>query len=430
MTIRSTRRRFIAASSLAALLAGGKIAAAKPAANRSGVTTARPDAEVEGVFFYGQSNAGAGGHAKPVLTQPVFPDVVSSFRGAQQSYGGQTLDPQRLQGTGAVADHPKYPPFPATAMAYALAADTKRSLGHRFFMHTVWYGGQPLTAFLQGGGAWSNLMSAARRMRETLAENGSRGRIAALVLIQGEAGPPGHSAYRDVLNLLLDQTLPALKAQTGQDEPPVAIILQTNASNVQATTAREVALAQWDVARARPHDAVLAGPMYQFPLDDAVHQSTIGRMMLGDLLALVYEARVRRGEPFEPLHPLKAVRDGDLIRVAFKRPAGSLPLRWDDAWAPRTPNYGFVVRGGEGAAAIDSIAISGDSEIAIRLARPYSDRSLIVRYAMEQPFENGWAPGRGQLIAPTERRSAFAGMHFGAPEFVSHYCIRFEMPVQ
>ncbi|WP_342362802.1 hypothetical protein [Terrarubrum flagellatum] len=423
------QRRYFIATSLAALLAKSAFAFTPPRAVRGGATAVKSRTQVDGILFYGQSNAGAGGSAKAVLTAPVFPDTTFAFRGAQQTYGATLVDVKRLQGLGQVQDRDAYAPFPATAMAYALGRNNS-SLGRRHFMHTVWYGGQPLAAFQKGSAAWLDLVAVARRMREALLDEAMDARIAALVLIQGESGPPGREVYARALTKLLDETLPELRNQTGQAAPPLAILLQTNASNIQQASAKDVALAQWDVARARSHDTTLAGPMYQFPLNDAVHQSAIGRMMLGDLLALAYQARVERGETFEPLHPTSARLDSNVIRIAFKRPAESQPLQWDRSWMPAVPNFGFSVNGPNGAVEIASVEITGPSDIAIHLAGKNDSRILTVRYAMEQPPEKGWAPGRGQLMAPTARRSAFADLKAGAPEFISHYCIRFEITAQ
>lgn len=381
---------------------------------------------VDAILFYGQSNAGAGGHARSILTSPVFSDRIFTFRTTQQSYGTKFLDPARLEGIGALHDDLKSAPYPATAMAYALGDQTS---AHAYFMHTVWYGGQPLTSFLRGTTSWADLLAVAQRLGQVLAAKMLRGRIAALVLIQGEAGPPGRENYARLLQALLDQLLPSLKAQTGQSRPPVCMLLQTNASNAYPTSAVGVPLAQWDVARARPEDTVLVGPMYQFPLGDAVHQSAEGRMMLGDLLALVFEMRVLCDQPFEPLHPIVARLTDDAVVVSFRRPTGSLALQWDDAWVKPVPNCGFQVRCNTGPVSIAAVEITDQSEVTIRLAPNGSRQGLVVSYAMDQPHQDGWAPGRGQLIAPTKRRSAFATLAVRIPDTVSHYAIRFELPV-
>ena len=383
---------------------------------------------VEAILFYGQSNAGAGGDARSIFTTPIFPDRIVSFQTSRQIYGTQRVDPARLQGIGSLYDDPKSAPYPATAMAYALGHE--RHSNTVYFMHTVWYGGQPLTSFLRGSTSWSDLLSVAHRMRQVLSKRRLRGRVAALVLIQGESGPPGREIYAQVLHDFLDQILPDLEAQTDQDRSPVAILLQTNASNVQSATALGVALAQWDVARARSQDTVLAGPMYQFPLSDAVHQSAAGRMMLGDLLALVFEYCITRDQVFEPLHPVVARRVKDKVVISFKCPPDSLPLQWDHTWLTAVPNYGFQVKDLAGPVSIVSVQITGASEVTIRLPPDVLQHDLIVSYAMGQPPTKGWAPARGQLTAPSNRRSAFAGLDAGIPDTVTHYAIRFELPVR
>jgi hypothetical protein len=120
---------------------------------------------VDAILFYGQSNAGAGGDARAILTSPVFPDNILTFRTAQQIYGTELVDPVHLDGIGKLHDDLKSPPYPATAMAYALGHSIAPASGKRYFMHTVWYGGQPLTAFLRGTTPWADLMTVARRMR-------------------------------------------------------------------------------------------------------------------------------------------------------------------------------------------------------------------------------------------------------------------------
>jgi hypothetical protein len=384
---------------------------------------------VDGVLFYGQSNAGAGGHERPFLTDPVFPDRLLTFRTARQIYGTKLVDPISLDGIGAVHDDPKFPAYPATAMAYALAASESPRSGNRYFMHTVWYGGQPLTAFLRSTIPWTDLMTVARRARDVLEIRSMRAHIAALVLIQGESGPPGRKRYARLLTEFLDTALPNLEAQTGQNRSCLCIMLQTNASNSQSESAVGVPLAQWDVARARPEDTVLAGPMYQFPLGDAVHQSTDGRMMLGDLLALVYEIRIVRKQRFQPLHPVSVRRADDTVVISFKRPQDSCDLEWDESFVPPVPSYGFSIRSDSDTIAISGVKITGPSEVTIRLAPDGPTRNLVVSYAMDQPRVEGWAPGRGQLIAPTKRRSAFADLGRRTPATIAHYALRFELPV-
>ena len=398
---------------------------ASPSAIADAVAQSRPP--IDAVFFYGQSNAGAGGHAAPILTQPVSQKTMFSFEGAQQTYASHPVDGKRLRGMGAVRDDLRYAPFPATAMAYAIS---RRTAGPAHFMHTVWRGGEPLASFLRGSVAWDDLMIAAERMRAATEARGYVPRIAALVLIQGESGPAARESYANMLDALLTDALPALQIKTRQAKPPIAIVLQTNASAAAPQLALETPLAQWDVARRRPNEVALAGPMYQFPLSDGVHQSAVGRMMLGDLLALVLEScRQQKKVWFEPLHPLWARRSDNVIRIGFKLPEKAASLAFDDDWTPAAPDFGFSLDAGGRPIPIQSVALANRSELHIKLAETPRAQQLRVSYAMGQAEKPGWTGGRGQLTAPTSVASAFADMGLGIPPTISHYCIRFRMSV-
>jgi hypothetical protein len=142
-------------------------------------------------------------------------------------------------------------------MANALSNNRTFTPEQAYFLYTVWYGGANLTSFLRDTTCWSDLMTAARRLPVVLSEKGLRARVSALVLIQGEFGPAGRDHYACILSGFIDDVLEELKVQTGQERSPIAMLVQTNASNLQSATAVGVALAQWDVARSRPNDTVL-----------------------------------------------------------------------------------------------------------------------------------------------------------------------------
>ena len=253
-----------------------------------------------------------------------------------------------------------------------------------------------------------------------------RGRVRALVVVQGEAGPPGRDVYSQLLRSFLDETIADIKTAAKQADPPIAILLQTNESNVQGRTAKDVALAQWDVVRSRTDGTVLAGPMYQLPLIDSVHQSAEGRMMIGDLLAHVFRV-VDRGDAFEPLHPTSAKISGKSVVIAFKRPHASLPLTFDESWVPHSLNFGFELLSDQGP--VEIAEITGPSEVTLRFTQE-RDEPITVRYAMAKSPADGWTSSRGQLMAPTMERSAFADFKVKVPEFIAHYAIRFEMRIE
>jgi hypothetical protein len=380
------------------------------------------------ILFYGQSNAGGGGIGKAVLVDPVFPKKILTFGTSCQISGRVPIDPARLVGTGDLRDHPDYAPFPATAMAHALGhylVDGPRT----YFMHTTWYGSQPLTSFLPGTAAWSNLSCVTQRARDVLSEKAIRSRVAALVLIQGEAGPAGRDKYANVLREFIESVVNKFGAQIDQEVPPKVILLQTNESNLISPSPLGVALAQWDVARNRSSNFALAGPMYQFPISDNVHQSAEGRMMLGDLLAYVYRTFVERDQMFQPLHPAEARLVGSsTVVISFKRPTGSRPLQWDRNWIAPVPNFGFELSDANGPTELMEVQLTGDSEVTIKSLRKLAG-SAMLRYAFRQSRAVGWAPCRGQLVAPTTEQSAFSMYGYNLPKTIDHYSVRFEICV-
>jgi hypothetical protein len=288
--------------------------------------------------------------------------------------------------------------------------------------------GQPLSAFSKDTGPWQNLLTSLQASRLALDKAGFDSVLRALVFIQGEAGPYGRAVYRQALETLLDDLLPALKKEAAQTISPVVILVQTNKGSNSTIGSSNVEVAQWDVARGRP-DCIMAGPSYQAPLIDNIHQSLIGRMVTGDLIALVYDLHIRRNLDFVPLHPASATRDGRFIRLAMNLPPEGQALQWDKDWVPASENYGFVYTDTDNSNAIDSVEIVGPAEILITLRDEPRGKSQTISYAQGQSNVEGWGSARGQLISPTTQNSYYHGLGHPVPAFISHYCIRFAIGV-
>ena len=391
-------------------------------------TEAKPT--VETILFYGQSNAGAGGLESGTLTEPLHEDTLLTFATRRQLYGTEEAKANALGGIGPAFDAPNYPPLQATSMGVALAGKQSgtEDSQHRYFVFTVWFGAQPLSAFVRDTGPWRNLMTAVRRSGSELLKLGCRNAIKALVFVQGEAGPGGRDTYAAALDHLLDDLLPALRLEAGQPETPVAIIVQTNKGSQDRRSPTLVELAQWDVARTRA-DTVLAGPAYHAPVVDNIHQSIVGRLVLGDLLALVYDFRITRGLDFAPLHPLSARRDGRVITIEFQRPPEGEALAWDTAWVAPSKNFGFAYDSPNELSTIERVELAGPSSVVITLTPESTGSAGRISYAQGQELVEGWASGRGQLMSPTSTPSRFHGLGYFVPPFVSHYCIRFSLEV-
>ncbi len=203
---------------------------------------------VQGILFYGQSNAGAGGDAVPLLLKPA-PANIMSFAGRRQFSGKALLDTSLLPAFGPIGDVTPYPPLPATAMGDALAALTADVRPKPwFFFNTVWYGSQPITSFLPDATSWTDLLGVARRMAQLVRAADGVPMVSAVVFIQGESGPSDRAPYREKLTELLSDLGPALCEQTGQKYKPLVLLTQTNTGAIATRTTSEVDLAQWDVA--------------------------------------------------------------------------------------------------------------------------------------------------------------------------------------
>ncbi len=378
------------------------------------------------ILFYGQSNAGAGGTGPALLLAPAFPGRLLTFATTSQVYSTRLVGSDALRGTAPLRDHPRYAPFPATAMGHSLAA---RWPERRFFLQTTWVGSQQLPTFLAGTLAWQNLHNAAAAQKVAVAGKGLESRISAVVLIQGESGPVGHAPYAQMLRGLAESLPSSLQAAASQARAPVLFIPQVIMPDTAGFAPSGVELAQWSVAQAMPDEVTLVGPMYPFPLADLIHQNAEGRMMLGEMLALVHDQVAVRQERFVPLHPAAITRDGRVLTVTFTRPRGSGALRWDEDWIAPSPNYGFTYKDAKTDTAIHSTEIVGPDTVRITLhAEPTASGGALL-YAQGQPYAAGWTSGRGQLVAPSGQSSHFARAGYKVPRQIDHYCIRFEMAV-
>ncbi len=385
----------------------------------------------ESVLFFGQSNAGPGGKESPVLTSVMHGDVLVSFASRRTLYGLEEARFSELNGIGPVADHPQYAAMPATATGFALSnrLKTRCEPDLMYFICTIWHGDSSIAAFGKNTTSWNNLMSCVLKSKSELRKSGYDNVVRAVVFIQGENGPWGRAIYRAELTKLLDVLLDDVRDENGQPDNPIALVLQTNKEVGHLGPSTNVELAQWDVVQDR-RDAILVGPMYHIPVSDNIHSSTLGRMMLGDLIALVYETVISKRSPFRPLHPISAERQDRRILVRYGLPPQGGPLCWDEEWVAPSRNFGFTYGDSEQSTEIESVRIVGDAEVEILLKDSPRGNAKTIRYAQGQAPTAGWSSARGQLRSGTAERSYFHDLGYAVPEFISHYCIRSEMPVE
>jgi hypothetical protein len=374
----------------------------------------------------GQSNAGRGGEDQTLETRALFPSIYQLAGAGKQGVGWELQYPEQLTQLELAHDGDPGGQFVATMAAIALAGGGN----HRdTVIRTDWNGGQPLGSFVEGTGNFTNTLTAVRAIRALTTDRGLE--CPWYVWIQGESGPHDYTAYYTLLQSYAQSVQSAVTRELNQARAPTFVILQTNTGDWVAPSANpdwSVAMAQWDAARTGVN-TIMAGPMYQVPMvidaNDNIHSSSIGRMVLGDLLAAV----MAYGPRWRPLQPNGFRVAGNVITLTFDVPGSG--LAWDTAWVPATPDYGFKYRDDAGSARILSVRIAGKNAVRIELDRAPSGPNRELMYGMG-PSDgrlDGFAEERGQLMSPTKRESYFWRLGYPVPRYVNHYSVRFRLEI-
>jgi hypothetical protein len=413
---------------------------------------ARP---IEIILFSGQSNAGDSPNpaqdrrnGSPFLGRSWFPNHVFKTDKWHGSYAEKMPRESEYDDFLPATDNAKYGVWPQTAFLYALEALNRvhGQLGPGYCARTDWFGEQPLETFLDGQPQFENSLLSGRVLTRIAAKYGRPTKLGAFIFIHGEnRGTHNRETYGLTVQKHFERMRSALASQTNLAPPPVLYCQINQGSRWPKPSGIE--LAQLDIHRAGGAAHFLTGPMYQYPLVvqgkpgdlSAIHQNILGKMMLGETLALAYRQVHMRGS-FDPLRPVAAQLEGTLLKVEFSVPPGSR-LAFDIDWIKGKPSgkSGFVVAAGSRNIAIESIGIHGDSAIIVRLADAPPEGPLTVRYALDpEPvdFTNAklgdsrFAPSTGRLFAETGIPSPFAERGFFVPKTIRHYCVRFEMTVQ
>lgn len=226
----------------------------------------------------------------------------------------------------------------------------------------------------------------------------------AILFTHGEAdwNNPGYAAA--VRQLYLDYNTD-LKAVTGQTDDIPMLLTQQGTYPLDGDLGGERALstqAQWRLGVDYPGEIIVVGPKYQYNYaPDGVHLDAGGYQRLGEKYAEVYYQVAVQRRPWQPLQPISAVRNNDLITLRFNVP--NPPLVWEETIPPPHQGgkhtawrngRGFEVQDSAGEIPIQWVRIVGDT-VEIRLSYPPVGTGLVVRHAMTQ---DGGLPGRrGQL---------------------------------
>lgn len=417
-------------------------------------TAVADGAGIDLVIGLGQSNRGhgSGNAGPPPFNQTPYPRHVLAFANISNfsfvDFYGNILAESTAAGLAtnlvplfqfidlAPARHPQnYALSPTTMTATAMEALARQNgnPGPPKITFANWRGSTAANDFEPGDiyFLYENVIESCRRAKQVAAAYGFTVPKAHLFFTQGEAGPT--SGYATVLGSLIDSYKAGIQAAIGSASAPHFYFNQINQSQTVSESATGVELDQRQVAINRLGAGVTCvGPMYQFRLFDQgavnIHIDNLGRMMMGELEALVARL-VEAGTTFSPVGlSVAAVRTGAQIDVNFSNLPGLATLIADGDWVPTVPNLGFVAAlASDGSAlTINSAVILDADTVRITLS---ANPGAAVRLDYARDNSNAqtlWARGRGLLYVNSGVASPIAAAN-GGPATIRHYCLRFRI---
>lgn len=367
----------------------------------------------------GQSNSGQGGSTGVSYDGSPYPHHCATFLGRNAAYGANGLikssDVEYLQ---SLSDSGNSGQFPATMIAFSMEHFAREYgfSGPGVIAWTSWYGGEPIETFLRGTDTWENLMVGAAAAKSVAEKFNRSVSCPAYVFIQGETGSPGYSS---TLQSYASDVVSELKSVLGISNTPDFIYMQINSGDT-AVSPNSIESDQLSVARLSLPGVYLAGPMYQCPLGDTIHQSPEGRMIVGETVAACMHEIEKTGG-FEPLWPVSCVLNADVITVTFNK-----ALSIDTDWVPSVGNLGFTYSDDSGSSDIQSVAVAGNV-CTIQLTSAPTGANPRIEYAMLNGVDSdGWANGIGNIYSESGHESLFSKLGFQVPKTVRHYSVRFK----
>jgi len=384
------------------------------------------------LIVYGQSNAGltVATDTDTRLRKPLFPrTVVGSSLGffntkATMSPNLATAPFTDLYDPPAAIGH-----FPATLDAFA-AEQIARDAGRAptgLYAYTQYQSAQPITAFVKGSVNYQDLIGEIRRTAASAKLYKRSFVVRGIVWVQGEFATDNYGA---TLEQLADDLAADIVATTGQAVRPELLIQQINRHGAQPTVTG-VELDQLALAKRRQGTGItMIGPMYQgrFGAADVIHVSDLGKMMLADVVGIVFD-RIRRGLSFTPIWPVAVSRSGAVIDIKFNVPGNGLALD-KDVLPNDIANYGFVFKEDVPTAFIQSVQIVGSDTVRLTLNQVPAGVNPQVQYALgNEATTDRFSSTRGNLYSEASATSVYYRLGYPVPQRVRHYAVRFFVPV-
>lgn len=376
----------------------------------------------------GQSNAGIGGLDTVIFNKEAYPNSCFTFESRSQIYGTKVATDSTFSGRKAISDSRLEGQFPATLLSFSLEylrelENGKPSPGTLAF--TAWEADMALDSFLRGTNNFNNLILSAKSSVDVYKKINRKIECKAYTFIQGESGSSG-DYYSQLVAYASDVTT-ELKLQMNQEAIPEFVYLQVNTKD-DAFETTGIEQAQFRIAFDNHNNGMtLAGPMYDSPLVDQIHLSSIGRMISSEHLAVCLHELIK-GKPFRPLIPDHIVRNQNVIDVFFNVPGNG--LRFDTDWIKPVENMGFVYKDDSTSNSITNVQIVGSNQVQITLEQtPYGDSPRLEYAILNDTEKDTWANGRGALYSPTQVESFFYNQGFMVPQYIRHYSVRFILDI-
>ena len=356
------------------------------------------------------------------------------------------VEPLRAEGSGFPRAYPTnlWGETPHGAMAAQVSALAQAAGSSYVTVHSVvGESGQGMVALRKGaiessvdggitGRAYAASLFEVSAITRLARERGQSYGVGAIVMTHGETDA-GNGSYEEELFKLWSDYNKDIARITGQTQKVPMLVSQHHAygfiegakSGGSAST-----FAQWRAGNDYPGDILCTGPKYQYPyIADGVHLEARGYEMLGEKYGQVYYQAVVLGRPWQPLQPVRVVREGRAVRVKFHVPVP--PLAWDTRMvAPhqsgRTPwaaGRGFELRQGTTLIGIESVVIDGDS-VVITATEEIPPR-VVVGYAATS--DGTRVPGLGHRWGHLQDSDPFVGVVTGAAQ--PNYAVAFELPL-
>lgn len=265
--------------------------------------------------------------------------------------------------------------------------------------------------------AYANNLTSMRAVKQIAGRYGREVDFTVL-WVQGEAGSGTQAQWRGYFDKVVSDLQTDAMREIGQF--PTWAVVQTASETGGGDPNAETAQAQYEAARdARCTEIYIAAPGYIGGASDRVHYTSLGRIMIGESIALAQILHKRRGR-FYGCWPRTVQRRGASITIDFESDGSD--VLFDNTWVSLIENFGFSYTG----AAITAIAKTGPLQITITIAHAVRGEFQYAYTALDLT-ENGWPAARGQIYVSSGIKSPASQRGLRLPDDIRFYCPRFSV---